>query len=140
MYLFVEEVQIGAEYEGTVYDFWVTGRLKSGRLIKVFDFIPFDLRSYKGKEIEVLIIAGFLKNKVNSENTEVVISGEFTGEYCIPTRQIKVREDISQKKWFSLKTNDGVFLLNPSEFENNTPEFGETISFCVGRFDLVGLM
>lgn len=138
MKLLIEEVQIGAEYEGMVYDFWITGRLKNGRLLKVFDFIPFDLRSYQGKEVEVMIIAGFLRSEVDFENTETVITGEVIDEYCLPLLN-KVRSDMSQKKWFALKTKEGMFLLNPSEFENKPLSIGTKVSFNVGRFDLVGL-
>lgn len=135
----VETVEIGASYEETVYDFWVTGKLESGQLIKIFDMVPFDLRDNIGKTVNGLILAGFIKMGVENEEG-VEIAGNFLKEYEIPKKVIRLRQDVYKKKWLGFQTNDGFLILNPAEFEEVDLEYGEEVRINVGRFDLVGIL
>lgn len=138
MEFYVRDIEIGASYEGTVYDFWVTGKLESGQLIKIFDLVPFDLRNDIGKTVNILLLAGFIKIGVKSgEGREIV--GKFLKEYEIPKKVIRLREDINQRKWHGFQTNDGILLLNPAEFEKFNLKHGDEARINVGRFDLIGI-
>ncbi|WP_196601641.1 hypothetical protein [Pectinatus frisingensis] len=137
----VKDVEIGASYEGEIYDFWVKGELVSGQLIKIFDCIPFNLSNCVGKSLDVLLLAGFIKLGIKREEThKTTISGNFIREYEIPRNIVKIRKDVYQKKWFGFQNNDGIFLLDPAEFENIDLKYGEGVSINVGRFDLIGIV
>lgn len=140
MKIFVEDVENGAEYENTVYDYWVTALLVNERRIKLFDFVPFDLRKRKGQMIEVLILAGFPTNiSASTAGEEAQVSGEYLGEIALPSHCTKFANDADQRKWVGIKTDCGVFLLNPGDFEQASLKLGGHLQFNVGRFDLIGV-
>lgn len=139
MKIFVEDVENGAEYENTIYDYWVTALLANEQRIKLFDFVPFDLRKKKGETIEVLVLAGFPTNISNSATGEAQVYGEFLGEIALPCQFSKFANEAEQRKWLGIKTNYGVFLLNPSDFEQSSLKIGGYLQFDAGRFDLIGI-
>ena len=44
MQLIIEEVEIGAEYDHVIYNFWILARMDNQKLVKIFDYNCFDLR------------------------------------------------------------------------------------------------
>jgi hypothetical protein len=60
----IEKVEIGAVYENTAYDFWVTCDLQNHSKIILFDYEPFDLTDYLNKSIEINIKALFVEKGV----------------------------------------------------------------------------
>ena len=56
--------------------------------------------------------------------------------YMLPK---KYQSNIYQKEWMGLKNENGIFLLNPTEFGGFAVKQGETINISVGRFDLLGI-
>jgi len=46
MEVYIKSVRIGAEYEGYIPYYYIAGKLKSGKVISIFDD-EFDLRSNK---------------------------------------------------------------------------------------------
>jgi hypothetical protein len=139
MNILVKDVDIGAEYENIIYDFWINALLASGKHIKIFDFKSFDVRKYIGTKIDAVILAGFLENiSINTTTNSTEFFGEFVGEYEIPAWFTNLREDVKYKKWLGIKTQDGIFLLSPNEIETVPVVVGENLRFNVGRFDLLG--
>jgi len=139
MNIHVKNVEIGAEYQSVIYDFWIVALLENGESIKIFDCVPFDIRKYLGKTIKVVLSAGFLKNISCTSNFERQVYGEFLGEYKIPDWSTNHRQDEDRTRWLGIKTNNGIFLLNPSEFENLKMSIGDRLAFDVGRFDLIAV-
>lgn len=139
MKIFVEDVENGAEYEDTIYDYWVTALLVNGQRIELFDFVPFDLKKKKGETIEVLVLAGFPTNISDSATGESQVSGEYLGEIVLPNHFTKFANDADQRKWLGIKTDNGVFLLSPSEMEQASLRIGGHLQFDAGRFDLIGV-
>jgi hypothetical protein len=139
MKVFIKKVENGAEYEDKVYDFWVSVQLSSGKEIKVFDFVPFDLRNNILQHSECLLVAGFLESSGNSQKDSTIIKG-FLIDYNIKSKDWRnVREDIINESWFGLQTEDGIYLINPEEIRSEKVKLGEILEYIVGRFDLVAI-
>jgi hypothetical protein len=137
--IIVKAVEIGAQYEGKIYDYWITGQTLSGKCIKIFDSVPFDVRKDIGKKINCLLLAGFLKAETNDDTGGNVITGNFIGDYEIPVQVLKVRHDVREKKWLAAETCEGIVLFNAEDLKVNSLPIGEKVCFSVGRFDLIGI-
>lgn len=138
MKILIKDIQNGAEYEDKVFDFWLRVQLHNGREIKVFDFVPFDMRNYVMQHSECLILAGFLESP-NSSKEYTTIKGTLINYDVILEEWSNIRDDIKHQNWFGVQTDDGVFLINPCELSKAKVKLGEMIEYSVGRFDLVAV-
>jgi hypothetical protein len=139
MKIFVKKVETGAEYEGKIYDYWINGQTESGRCIKIFDSVPFDVRGDVGNKIDCLLLAGFLKGAKDDDTEDNVIRGNFIGEYELPIQIVRIRNDARGKRWLAAQTIEGVVLLSPDDLMVKSLSIGEMVRFRVGRFDLIGI-
>lgn len=133
----IETVENGAVYQNKIYDFWIIGSLKDGQSVKIFDSVPFKLNKHARKKLNLLVLAQFIQLESIAQKTN--ISGEFIGKYTIPHAIGVYQNGIYQKEWMGLKNENGIFLLNPTEFSEFAIKQGEIIHIRVGRFDLVGV-
>ena len=95
------------------------------------------MNKYIGGNLNILVLAQFIKLQLTAHKAS--ISGKFIGEYNIPHNIRKYQSNIYQKEWMGLKNENGIFLLNPTEFGGFAVKQGETINISVGRFDLLGI-
>ena len=140
----------GAEYEEKIANFWITGKLKSGILIKIFDIERFDLRNYINQEVECLLSAFLVdvkhsKSEAPSKDSITnTINGIYLSNYQVPIKW-KEYDKFYLENSIAIKTIDGVFLLESADFKKISLrerkeiklKDGEEISLYVGRFDLV---
>jgi len=137
MEILIKKVNVGAKYQGKIYDYFIEGQLKSNKRIQIHDSKAFDLRKYIGKEIEGLIMAisfNFIETygKKTSDDT---ISGYFIKDYIITSNW----SNYKNQKRMALKTEDGIFLLDSGEFDLSDihPGEGSYLSLKVLRFVLL---
>lgn len=138
----IKNVEIGAEYENKICDFWITGQLESGKIIKIFDNKIFDLRDYINQKVEFLLVACFAHIINFKSDSEIifmessVIRGKFIKKYLIPSKWKKTNFSIS---YSAISTEDGILLLGMStidELKKASIKENEDIILDVGRFDL----
>ncbi|TFE19274.1 hypothetical protein [Cohnella luojiensis] len=130
MRLYVERVEVGAVYEGIIYDFWVYARTEDGKRIKIFDDNKFNLTNKIASYLDALL---FIFDTPNI-HTEESITGVYVGEICVRD-WAHISIDI-QNKYHAISTNSGTFLFDFEENERNI-SIGETITLDVMRYDLV---
>lgn len=142
MRVLIKKVKIGSYYDvtGEIGDFWIEGKLKSGRTIRIFDSHPYDLRDFINKEVDCLIWAGFVKpinlelnHTTNIRNTFTII-GEFIEEYKIES---KWKNYEGNRFTSALQTSDGYFLFDKEYLKNKLIKNGEEISLKAVRYDLL---
>ena len=132
MKLKVVKVENGAEYEGNVFDFWIDFQSPSGKIIKVFDSTPFDLRGLENSSIEVVLMAGYIMDDGKSGEEyigEVVSDVVFENENW--TRQ---KYSLKDKKNRGFKTEFGTFLLDDTD---SNLAVGKKINLRFGRIDIL---
>ncbi|MES2132469.1 MAG: hypothetical protein V4506_08965 [Bacteroidota bacterium] len=56
----VIKIENGAEYDGMVWDFWITARLKNQAEIQIFDPKGLNLNEYVGKWVQVKLSSLFV--------------------------------------------------------------------------------
>ena len=47
MEIIIKKVENGAEYEDRIFDFWIEAETQSGKKLRIFDSLTFDLREKK---------------------------------------------------------------------------------------------
>jgi hypothetical protein len=102
MNLRIEKVEVGAKYEGVIYDDWIYARLQNGKKIKVFDHVPFDLRTNVKQNVDCLIVASFI-TLVNKKISNDELIATFIGEYTDCYEWVKVWENIHKKNGIYFK-------------------------------------
>jgi hypothetical protein len=133
-----------SERTGKVFNFWIIGRLDSGKTIKIQDRLPFNLRKYEDKKVDCLLIATFIHHiNMISEKDEIdiahpVIKGEYIGEYEIPSKWLNCSGYKIISGYHAVKSIDGIFLIDPSDFERQEVIFnsGNEIIFKAGSIEL----
>ncbi|MEL7567912.1 MAG: hypothetical protein AAGU27_23960 [Dehalobacterium sp.] len=134
MRVLVLKVENGAEYEGNVFDFWVCLQTHSGKVLKVFDDVPFDLRNQENSSIEVALLAGFIQN----DKTGQVISGTVVSEVLGSKQDWNNQKDcFIEQKWYGLETDFGTLLLSESDVKSYGLAVGGKVTLRFGRIDLV---
>jgi len=136
MNIFINKIEIGAEYESRIYDFWIYGK-QGNQEIKIFDSVPFDLRNCINEYADCLICASFLLNP--SGNGNYLLSGIILGDYHTFDYWDKLREDTKKVKWIEVKTEYGNILISENEMNNIKLESEDKVFCTVGRFDLLGI-
>jgi len=140
MELIVKKVENGAEYEGKIFDFWVEAETRSKKNLKIFDSLTFDLRGKEFTKINVLLLAGFIASEGLENSSFQKLYGEVITEVEFNiSAWAKKRNDIFQKKWLGLKSEDGMYLLSPAEIEEKGIKIGQSIELNIGRIDLVAI-
>jgi hypothetical protein len=119
----IQNVEIGAQHEDIIYDFWIKCETNSGKLINVFDSEPIDLRN-------------LVNNKVSCSIDLFMTSlDHFEGSQKLHGKFIEKKE-IDQFIQLLFETSDGIFILeDPEEKELNYP-MNEDIDLYVSRLDL----
>lgn len=118
----IKTVEIGAEYQDTIYDYWIDAILTSGEVIKIFDFKPFDLRNKIEQTIDLLISVELMEgveiNPLSPEDYNII--GEFVDLVSIPSKSWEetAYDDKEQIVKVMIKTRDGMLYLNKDEFES----------------------
>ncbi|GEM_PF-2012636 len=140
MKIYIEKVEPGAVYEDHIYNFWITAKLSTGLKIKIFDLEPFDLSNFALKEVECLIVAGFIE-KVNTlyDIQEPIISGRYFPKYLLTGSWNKIESSFYERLFDFVETKDGIILINDSAAKKWNFQEGEDINFSVIRFDLIGV-
>jgi hypothetical protein len=54
----IKKVEPASLIDGKAYILWIYAKLTSGKIIKIFDDIPFDLTSFIGKNVNIFIESG----------------------------------------------------------------------------------
>jgi hypothetical protein len=132
MRLFIEKVEVGAKYEGKIYDYWIYARTDEGKRIKIFDDNCFNLTSKISSYVDALLyILGTSDN-----NIEESITGVYEGE--IPVNSwVNLDSGMNRNiKYSALRTKSGIYLFDYEESMSKN-NLGERVSIGVLRYDLV---
>lgn len=132
MQLLIEEVEIGAEYQDVIHNFWVTAKMNDQNRISIFDYNCFDLRNKRLTSVECLLYANL------DTSSESFISGTYIGRIQICDWEHLADDLNKEKKYSVLKTTNGIILFNEEELIRELTE-EETLSLHVARYDLVGI-
>jgi len=146
------KVEIGAYYQGKIYDYWIHGQLSNGKRIKIFDHIPYDLRRYEGEEVSLLVQASIISefnlnnHSIKEELGKKEYLKEFKGKYLglspLPKEWEKHVDSSSfhenlKGNWHFLKFGEEIFIISPREFNNEDIKKDEELYIRVGRYDLI---
>lgn len=143
MKVLIKEIRIGAKYQERIYDYWITGQLQSGKIIKIFNY-NYDLRGFIGKKVECLIFTPFasISKQTRGKPKKNVIKGYIIKIHNINEKWQKnyVKEhgiyDL-KREYHAVKTVDGYFLANLTEGDIKGIDVNKEIYFKVGRYDLI---
>jgi hypothetical protein len=143
MKVMIKEIRIGSKYQERVYDYWITGQLQSGKIIKVFDY-NYDLRDFIGKNVECLIFTPLasISKQTKGKPKKNVVKGYIINNHKINEKwqNFYNREhDIYdlKKEYISIKTEDGYFPTNLKAEDIKNIDASKEIYFKVGRYDLI---
>lgn len=144
---FLKEIESYDYDTGQVRVNWFHFQLPSGRVIKVFDDCPFDLRSYVKKYVNILLHSGIYS--LHDENYKIdkskIFEGIFEKTFQLPLEwkdaywEMEDSFNFYQKYHNILKIPDGVIILSRSEkkLEENGIKEGDTIIVDFGRISLI---
>jgi len=142
-------VEIGASYQGKIYDYWIFGKLSNGKKIKIFDYKPHNLSRYRGEVISMLILAFAineieLKAFMNSRNGIYLnkIKGKLSYDPHLLEDWLEIIESNSfnedlKKGGYFLEYERDYFLISSNELKNKQIKNGKDKLLSVGRFDLL---
>ena len=140
MEIIVKKVENGAEYEGRIFDFWVETETQNGKALRIFDSLTFDLRGKESTKIKVLLLAGFIAKEGVANNKFQKLHGQVVTQVELSqTTWTKKKNDIFQKSWLGLKSDEGMYLLSLDEVEERGIKVGQIVDLNVGRIDLVAI-
>lgn len=131
----VLKIENGAEYEGNVFDCWIEMQTNTGKILKVFDSTPFDLRGLENKEIDVVLLAGFIQNQGN--NTQELLGEVFESPLVENIEWTKQKSSLFQNKWNSIKTDYGNILIDSDDMLSIKINEGDKCSLHCGRIDIL---
>jgi len=131
--LFIKKVEIGAEYQDTIYNFWISAKMDDNKLVNVFDYNCFDFRNKCLTSVECLLYANL---DIEGESDET-IAGTYLGQVGITNWRYIANDMCREEKYHALKTTNGIILFNEKELDK---ELTGEVSFLlhVARYDLVG--
>lgn len=143
MKVMIKEIRTGAKYQERIYDYWITGQLQSGNVIKIFDY-NYDLRDYIGKYVECLIFTPLasISEQIRGKPKKNVIKGYLIKNHKIKEKWQKYYEkehgiyDL-KKEYIAIKTVDGFFPTNLTADDIEEIDASKEIYFKVGRYDLI---
>lgn len=142
MEMIVKSVEIGAEYEGKIYDYWIDVILKDGSELRLFDSKPFDLRRYSGQKIQGLIYL-FMLDRVDEFDKEKkdikAIKGVFLKDHLLDTRNYINPPEYLKEPQNVLRTPNGDFLIDEGEMKKMGIQDGEGIILTAIRRDLIAV-
>lgn len=152
MSLFVEATLLsldeGAEYQGQLWDRWLTLRcIAGGRVIKVFDFdfVHLPLTLFEDYEclIQVTIVKSLRTPSLTDDSADsswwqglVVNSDWLLSESC--NAFLGVSPHVYRDETVLIKTSAGDMLISLGEFAG-TPQPGESVSWEAIEFHLKGI-
>ena len=143
MKILIKEIRVGTEYQEEIYDFWITGQLQSGKIIKIFDY-NYDLRDFIDKKVECLIFTPLasISKQIRGRPGKNVVKGYIIKNHKIKEKWQKVynkEHDIYdlKKEYNAIKTEDGYFPTNITENDIKDIDINKEIYFKVGRYDLI---
>lgn len=137
--IIIKAVRIGAEYEGYIPYYYISGQLKSGKIISIFDDEKFDLRKFINRSLNCLISAYSVEYIDLSINPEIddsyksIVKGKYLEKYKIPSYFKKYKNDISP----AIQNDDGTILLDNYDLKDYRIKNGDIIALDVSRFDLL---
>lgn len=135
MEVIVKKVEPGAEYEGVIYDFWVDVELKSGRIITLFDHLPFDLRGLVGQRIDCLVMVMACERNDHGIDT---VNGVFVGEYPLTKGMNPLMDWLSGFAPLApLIVGDDCEMVVSRADLGAIPKKGDLVRVNVSRYDLV---
>ena len=143
MKILVKKVYPGTTYEEKIYDYSILAGTETGLEIVLFDRERFDLRQYEGKIVNCLINAFYPKivsgNELNRKYKpeHPIIRGIFIGDYNIPDFWLEYEDSLILEGWYAVKNADGVFIIDPNDFQYPSINVDDEIIFTVGRLDLL---
>jgi hypothetical protein len=112
----IEDIKNGAEYDGAIWDYWITATLKNNTRIELFDPQDIDLNKFKGQWIQAEIKSLFVEAERNDELLELEGAVSLTdGKYLFSNNEIEIQ----------LEADD-------------TIPMNKIQKFYFGRLDLVG--
>jgi hypothetical protein len=138
--------------EGKVWIYWIYAELNSGKIIRLFDDIPFNLENYINASIEVFVETGFYKviddipNLPLSKN-KTILKGKYIGNYELSTKWRKANwiyedtyEFYKKNKPNGFQTEDGIFHLSGGieKIKKKGIKLDMDTILEVGRIDLTG--
>jgi len=134
----VLNVEIGAKYQGKIYDYWILGKLNSKKQIKIFDLFGYDLRNQINRKVECAIQPCILYNETTKINlNKPYIKGIFVHKVFIPSNWIRCEKTVGESNWYGVQNEDGIFFIHVNDLQVLNLKKGDFIEFNVGRFDLL---
>ena len=142
MEMIVKSVEIGAEYEGKIYDYWIDVILKDGSELRLFDSKPFDLRRCSGQKIQGLIYL-FMLDRVDEFDKEKkdikTIKGVFLKSHLLDTRNYINPPEYLKEPQNVLRTSNGDLLIDEGEVKKMGIQDGESVILTAIRRDLIAV-
>ncbi|WNQ12228.1 hypothetical protein MJA45_04030 [Paenibacillus aurantius] len=134
MLLFIENVEVGSEYEDTIFNYWITARMKDGTIVKIFDYSCLNLISKVAFYVESILFANL--SPPGYEMTKV--TGKYIGKLEIKDwQQIAEDRDLG-KQYDAVETSSGIILFHVNDTKKEFLE-GDNIQLNVIRFDLIAV-
>lgn len=127
--ILINDIEIGAKYGDTIFDYWISASLKNKKNIQIFDSKPMDLREFKGQSVTCLIELYGIE-PVESDFVEL--------EYLGLNEQFNFCNlNIDAGVYHEFKNSTGVYFAKENEVIGIILEVGKTYLFKINRFDLV---
>ncbi len=142
----IEPDVVNREGPAIISSFWIYGLVKSGREIKIFDSVPFDLRKFEGQELNLLIFGKLssIPNDIINGNElySPVLEGEYLGEFNIPDNwEIGWRFEPKNKEnpitFHTIQTEIGSLIVKTNNLKNYSIKPGTKFKFKAIGFDLM---
>ena len=67
MKLKINKVEIGAEFDGMIWDYWIDAVLPNGEAVKIFDYKGLNLKKFEGGYVDVNVKALFVESIFNDD-------------------------------------------------------------------------
>jgi hypothetical protein len=138
----VVENVAGAEYEGVVYDRWLTVRLADGRRVDVFDPGPPIGESLTAGTLAEFALVAAIPTKVRIDGggePDRLWQDEVVDAAWRPTPDTLdvLRPELTEFPWVVVETSIGGLLLSPTDLPEGVRE-GASVSWDGRRLDLFG--
>ena len=122
--------ELGAIFQDTVYDYWVTCKLENNTELRLFDYQPIDVSDYLNKSVIIKIKALFIEKAFNEKLRSFYgkleeLNGDFFFKNDFVSIQIN-KEDIEAEN-LPLNTFETFYfgrldILSIKELNNESPQ------------------
>lgn len=134
MVLFIESVQISAEYDNKVYNYWISAKMNDGKVIKIFDYSCLNVFPNVSTYIECQLFANLSTPGQGASEIE----GKYIGRRGLKNWKRVMDDRGREKEYPALETSSGIIMFSDMDAEREYLE-GETIQLHVIRFDLIAV-